>query len=267
MKIFWLAGLVSLVLNATTYTISVVPQMPTEKIEATWRPFVETLSKETGLEFKLQHYKTIPEFEEGLKKGDPDFAFMNPYHEVLAYGWQKYNPLVHDHKNLVGILVVNKNSPIQNVAQLNGQKIVFPSPNAFAASLYMRALLEKEEHITFTPVYVKTHNNVYRNVMFGTAPAGGGVNNTLMRENDAVRASLRVLYTTKPLAPHPFCVNPKVDPKVAQLVKKTILNMGKYPQYAKILDAIQMPKPVEADYESEYAPLKKLDLASYLGDD
>ena len=58
---------------------------------------------------------------------------------------------------------------------LDGADIAFPAPNAFGASLYMRALLAEQEKININPIYVETHANVYRNVIFGRASAGGGV--------------------------------------------------------------------------------------------
>lgn len=251
-------------LYGKVYIVSVVPQMPAAKIQADWGPFLDALSQETGLTFQLKHHQTIPDFEKSLERGESDFVFMNPYHQVMAYEWQKYRPLIHDAKPLVGILVVKKDSQFRSIKDLDGKTLVFPSPNAFAASLYLRALLEKEERISFIPKYVKTHNNVYRSVALGTASAGGGVNNTLIRENEELQSSLRILYSTKQLSPHPFSVHPRVEKKTAAYVADSIINMAKSKQYIEILDAIQIPNPVKADYIKEYQPLKKLQLSSYI---
>lgn len=254
-------------LYAKVYIVSVVPQLTTTKIEETWSPFLKALSEKTGLEFQLRHYATIPQFENGLERGEPDIAFMNPYHAVMAYDWQKYVPMLHDEKLLVGILVVKKTSPIRSVNDLNGEDIAFPAPNAYAASLYMRALLNQEVGINFRPIYVKTHSNVYRSVIFGNAAAGGGVNNTLLHENNEVKSSLRVIYTTKGTAPHPLCIHPRVTKKEGEIIKQAILDLSKEPQYTMLLNNIQIPNPIEADYMKEYAPLKKLNLNKYVVDE
>lgn len=256
---------IMLPLYAKVYTVAVVPQMPTAKIQADWGPFLEVLSEVTGFKFELKHYPKIPDFEEALQRGECDFAFMNPYHQVMAYEWQKYRPLIHDTKPLVGILVVAKNSPIHSLKELNGKTLAFPSPNAFAASLYLRALLEREEKIAFTPLYVKTHNNVYRSVALGSVVAGGGVNNTLIRENEQIQSALRVLYTTNKLSPHPFSAHPRIDSKISERIVQAILKMGQDNRFSEILNAIQIPNPVKADYRKEYEPLKKLQLSSYMG--
>ncbi|MFA6145414.1 MAG: phosphate/phosphite/phosphonate ABC transporter substrate-binding protein [Sulfurimonas sp.] len=252
---------------AERYSVAVVPQMQTIYIQKTWGSFLKELSGRTGFEFELRHYATIPLFEQALEEGTPDIAFMNPYHAVMAYDWQKYKPIVHDQKSLVGILVVKKNGAIHKLSDLKGMQIGFPAPNAFAASLYMRALLEQEEGLSFKPVYLKTHTNVYRNVMFGQIGAGGGVNNTLMREDDAVRSQLEVIYTTKPTAPHPLCVHPRMSKKAVQSIETAIFDLAKDPKYKEILDDIQLPTPVKADYVKEYLPLKKLKLEKYIVND
>ena len=62
---------------------------------------------------------TIPEFEQKLLKGEPLFVFMNPYHAVLAYQKQKYQPLLADNEDLLtGILVVRADSPIKSIDEL-----------------------------------------------------------------------------------------------------------------------------------------------------
>lgn len=244
--------------------VAVVPQISSTEIQSTWGPFFKILEQKTPYKYELIYYSSIPMFEKGLEKGEVDLAFMNPYHAVMAYDWQKYRPIVHDKKSLVGILVVKEDSPIKSVAQLNGEKIAFPAPNAFAASLHMRALLEQDAHIRFKPEYVKTHTNVYRSVLFGMAKAGGGVNNTLMREDDDVRQKLRILYTTPPTSPHPICIHPRIKQQSILQIQNAILSLGKEKQYQSILDAIQIPIPVMADYETEYKPLKKLRIETYV---
>ncbi len=246
------------------YTVGIVPQMQTTEIQSSWVPFLTELSKQTGVEFEIKYYATIPLFEKGLKNGEVDVAFMNPYHAVMAYDWKQYKPIIHDKKPLVGILVVKKESPIRSIKELDKKSVAFPSPNAFAASLIMRALLKEDEKISITPVYVKTHSNVYRNVLFGLYPAGGGVNNTLSRENIGISSGLRVLYTTKPTASHPLCVSANMPQATVLKIRDTILKMGNNPAFKEMLNNIQVPNPVVADYKTEYLPLKKLKLEDYI---
>ncbi len=246
------------------YTIGVVPQFTPVEIHERWTPFVEELKKRTGLNFEIKTYKSIPTFEKAFLEGELDFAFMNPYHQVMAYKAQKYIPLVRDKTPLIGILVVKRDSPIKEVKDLDGKVIAFPAPNAFAASLYMRALLTEKFKIKFTPVYVGTHDNVYRFVILDRVQAGGGVNNTLLRQPEEVKGQLRILYETPPSAPHPFSAHPRVPKEVREKVKKAILEMGKEEGMKKLLNRVQIPEPIPADYKQDYQPLEKLHIEKYL---
>lgn len=184
-------------------TISVVPQFAAVDIDRAWAPFLARLAALTGVAYELRDYASIQEFERGFKRGDTDMTYMNPYHAVIAKKAQGYIPLVHDTTPLSGILVVRTDSAFQSIKQLTGSTIAFPSPNAFGASLWIRALLE-QDGIKVTPQYVNTHQNVFRSVLLGDTPAGGAVRSTLTREPEAVRSQLRILFETPSVAPHPL---------------------------------------------------------------
>jgi phosphonate transport system substrate-binding protein len=260
-----LFGARSFAAGARVYTLGVVPQLTPLDTHRRWMPFVQRLQKMTGLRIELKVYQSIPQFEADFLKGVPDFVFLNPYHEVMAKRAQGYIPLVRDSsKPLVGILVVRKDSPIHSVRELNLKEIAFPAPNALGASLYMRALLAEQEKITIIPRYVQTHSNVFRYVVLGFAAAGGAVNKTLSKEPPEIRSRLRVLYRTPGLAPHPLSAHPRVAQKVRQAVRQAVLEMAQDEPGRRILAAVQLRKPIAADYQRDYAPLDKLKLDKYV---
>jgi phosphonate transport system substrate-binding protein len=244
------------------YTVYVVPQVSTVEIHKAWLPILAKLTQATKLQFELKILPTIPAFEQAIFAGDADFAFMNPYHEVVAKRVQGYIPLIHDEKALEGILVVRKDNPIKELSELNGKKLAFPAPNAFAASLYMRAWLARQG-IKITPDYVKTHSNVFRAIVLGDVVAGGAVNNTLLRELDSIQQQLRVFYRTPKFAPHPFSAHPRISLTVRTLVAESFIKLAADPKNAPLLDEIQIPKPVLADYRKDYEHLEDLNLDSF----
>ncbi len=129
-----------------TFKFDVVPQLTAAKIYTTWSPLLQRVGQDAGLCFELRVSATIPEFEQKLLKGEPEFVFLNPYHAVLANQKKKYQPLLADSQDLLtGILVVRADSPIKSLDELKGQNITFPAPNAFAASLLIRAELAKKK--------------------------------------------------------------------------------------------------------------------------
>ena len=243
-----------------SHSIHIVPQLPPAATFSRWAPLLEKIGQKAGLCFDLVIPDSISAFETVLWSGKTDFAFSNPYHEVVAKKRKGYVPLLIDSRSrLSGLVVVRSDSGIQNVKQLNGKEMAFPSPNAFAASLLIRAELAKQG-INIFPKYLKTHANVYRSVAVGDVVAGGGVNNTLMREEEGLRKSLRVIYETDTYAPHPMVVHPRVPRKVRSRFTAAVLDLAKDSTGQALLDAVQMPAPVTADYRRDFFPLEKLPL-------
>ena len=247
-----------------THTFDVVPQLTAAKIYTTWSPLLQRVGQDAGLCFELRVSATIPEFEQKLLKGEPEFVFLNPYHMVLANQKKKYQPLLADSEDLLtGILVVRADSPIKNLDELKGKNISFPAPNAFAASLLIRAELAKKK-IDIQPVFVKTHSNVYRSVIGKDAVAGGGVNNTLDNEAPEVRQQLRALYEPHAYTPHPIATHPAVPAAVRDRFLKAMLKLAQEEDGRKLLDAINLSKPQAVSYAKHYKLLESLQLEKFL---
>jgi phosphonate transport system substrate-binding protein len=245
-------------------TVAVVPQFTSLQIHKDWTPFLERLSRDSGVPLKLKTYQRIPDFEADMLKGVPDLVFMNPYHQVMAKRAAGYIPLVRDNNPLTGILLVRRDSPVKTIKNLAGEKLAFPSPNAFGASLYMRALLVEQEGIKFDPIYVKTHSNVFRQIILGDMAAGGTVKNAFQREPDAVTTQLRVLFETPGVAPHPLAAHPRVSKAQRKALVEAILHWREDATAVPLLQGVQMPEPVVADYVRDYQPLERLKLEKYL---
>lgn len=245
------------------YTIGVVPQFEIRHIRKIWNPIIKEIEKNTGYKLKLIGSPTIPDFENEFNAGKFDFAYMNPYHILLAKESQGYIPLVRDNgRKLHGILVVRQDSRINSVKELDGKKIGFPAPNALGASLLMRANLTNDYKIKFNPVYVKTHSSVYLNVVVQQTAAGGGVQKTLNQQRVNIKGALKVLHRTPKVAPHPLAAHPRVPVEVREKIKNTLLLLGEKEIGRALLSKIPMKKIGLANI-SDYTPLKKFNLEKF----
>lgn len=259
-----LLGLCLAAQAAQRYSFAVVPRALRTQTFTDWTPLLKQVSRLTGIELELKSYHSISEFEADLLRGGPDIAYMNPYHLIMASEAAGYRPIIRDGASrLQGILVVRHDSPVTRLDQLDGATLAFPSPNAFGASLYMRALLTREAKIGFTPIYVRTHSNVFRNVIVGSALAGGAVLSMFDSELPETQAQLRILYRTPAVYPHPIAVHPRVPVEQRNAIEQAFLTMGRDPAFANPLLAAQIPSPTKAVLE-EYTPLKKLGLETFL---
>lgn len=259
-----LATLKTAIAAPPTYSVAIVPQFSPQQILAEWQPILKRVGDEAGVTLEMRFPSSIPAFETAFLHGDPDFIFGNPYHMVMARRKQGYIPLVRDEKLLTGILVVARDGPYSTLKSIAGQRIAFPAPNAFGASLYMRALLLEKEQLHIEPVYVKTHGNVYRQVLVGDFAAGGGVNQTFADLPAAMRDKLKVLYETPGAAPHPLAAHPRVPEAVRKRITAAFLAQADDEPGRALLKEIRIPRPVAADYPRDYGPLEKLRLDKYL---
>lgn len=245
------------------YTIGIVPQFEIRHTRKIWNPIIKEIEKNTGVKLKLIGSPTIPDFEREFNAGRFDFAYMNPYHILLAEKNQGYIPLIRDvGRKLHGILVVRRDSPIKSIKELDGKKLAFPSPNALGASLLIRSNLKNDFNIDFNPVYVKTHSSVYLNVLVKQVDAGGGVQKTLNLQKDNIKGALRVLHKTPKVAPHPLVVHPRVSAKIREEVKRTLLKLGENDIGRALLAKVPI-KRVGPATMADYLPLRKFKLDEF----
>jgi len=247
----------------TTYNFTVVPQFKPAQLQKEWSPLLERISRETGFKLKLVIPANTLKFEGEISKGTPDFVFLNPYQAVLGMKAHGYIPLLRDKKPLSGILVVRKDSQYKKLSDLDGATIGFPSPNAFGASLYMRALLTDDQKIKFTPRYLNNHNLVFRHVILGHVAAGGTVNAALNDEEAEVKNQLTILYKTPESASHPIAVNPRVPDQVRKAVVASLMNMQQDVEGRAMLADVRLPNLVDANYKNDYQQLEKLNIEKY----
>lgn len=250
------------------YTFGVVPQFEPRKIHAIWRPILDEIEKKTGFSIKLRGSTSIVNFEREFSQGEFDFAYMNPYHLLVANEQAGYKPLVRDvGRQLYGVLVVRADSKITSPSQLSGSQIAFPSPNALGASMLIRKDLSDDFGIKIRPVYVRTHDSVYLNVLLGDVAAGGGVQKTLERQREESQKRLRVIHTTKRVAPHPVVVLPSIPEQDSLALQKAFLELGQSEDGKKLLTKVPVKK-IGIAVLDDYASLSKMGLQRfYVGHD
>jgi len=245
-----------------SYSFGVVPQFEARELAAVWAPILEQVSQRSGLKLTMKGAPRIPDFEAAFQAGEFDFAYMNPYHAMIAARKQGYIPLLRDATPLYGVLAVAKNSPYQQVKDLHGKKISFPAPNALGASLLMRADLDALFKIKFTPLYAQTHTSAYLNTALGISEASGGVKATFDRQKSDLRDNLRIIYETRKSPPHPVVAHPRVTGAHRLRVKNAFLELAGTPEGAALLAKVPILQAVPAS-EKEYAILAEWNLEKY----
>lgn len=244
-------------LPARTYSFSIVPQHKAADLAARWVPLLQHLSARTGLHIEFRTARDIPTFEQQLAQGEYDFAYMNPFQYVLFQQKSGYRALARQRAHtLRGIVVVRADSRYRTLRDLEGQALAFPAPGAFAASIVTRAQL-RAEGIRTTPSFVVSHDSVYYGVVNRLFAGGGGAPETLDRLDPAVRAQLRVLWTSTEYAPRAFAAHARVPADVADTLRQALIETSRDPRGKQLLATAGLQELVAA-HDAEYESVRKL---------
>lgn len=241
-----------------------VPQQSASTLASQWTPILAYLGRETGVELAFRTAPDIPEFERRVAAGKYDLAYMNPYHYAVFSRDPGYRGFARERgKQLRGILVVRRDSPITEVAQLDGATLAFPAPAAFAASLLVQANLSALG-IAFEPRYVSSHDSVYRSVALGLYPAGGGIERTFASVDPEVSQALRILWRSAGFTPHAFAAHPRVDSAVVQSLTTAMEHMTDSEEGNALLKAVEF-NGIDPARDADWDDIRQLGIHRSMG--
>lgn len=244
---------------AESFSVGIVPQHSPKKLAEAWQPLLSYIGSETGHTFHFETAKDIPTFEKALSEGKYDIAYMNPYHFVVFHKNPGYRALVRQKDQTIqGIIVVPHDSPFTELSDLNGTKIAFPAPAAFAASIIPRATMQKEG-INFTPVYVHSHDSVYLNVKRGFFKAGGGIYRSLQATDDDVKENLKVLWASPAYTPHAIATHPRLSEEVRGQLLNVLTTMNPGGKGSDALNSLKMKGFSEA-FSADWDDIRALNI-------
>jgi len=260
-KILIILSFYPLILSADI-VMGVVPQQSPMKLLKVWKPIANYLSLKTGEKVFFKTERSINKFEDVLYSGGYDFAYMNPYHYVIANKKQNYIAKVRASKNINGILVVKKGENI-DLLKRKKNRFLFPAPNAFAATLLSKYDLLEKFHVSKksldNAMYVNSHDSVYKGISRGLGDVGGGIERTFVNLGSKdMKNSLTIIHKTKDYPSHPFAFKKEMNEKIKKKIVDALLSVPK-----QILTPLSMKKLIKID-DSEYDAIRdiavKLDL-------
>ena len=221
-------------------SFGVVPQQAASKLARLWVPLLDRVAQQSGTSIEFRTAKDIPTFEAELARGGYDCAYMNPYHFTVFNVKPGYQALVHARdKKIKGILVVRKDSSVEDIMALDGAELAFPAPAAFAATILPSKELELRG-IDVKPNYVSSHDSVYRSVARGLFVAGGGVIRTFKNAAPEITSELRILWTTEGYTPHAIACAPDVPEQIRQKLKDALVSLDQDDSGRELVQAIKI---------------------------
>lgn len=251
-----LLTLSSMAKTQTTLKFGIVPQQAATVLIERWGPLIDELNKTCACKIEFATAPDIPSFEKKVHAAEYDLVYLNPMHFVQSQKFG-YSALVKEQgRKLKGLIVVKKESSSKTLSDLTGQKIAFPGPTSFAATVLTQKMFELEG-VKIEPVFVKSHDSVYLNILSGLMPAGGGVNRTFDALPAGDKDKLRILATTQEATPHPIAVHSRVDKKIRALLQAELIKLESSPEGHQILEKLELKPLVEAK-DSDWDDVKKI---------
>lgn len=242
-----------------TYTMAVMPSAPPVSLHKQWAPFIERLSRETGLVINLRMYERMADFERDIWSGVPDFIFASPIQTVVAHQSNGYLPLVRGGKPVAIGLYVRKDSSINTIDDLAGKKVSFVG-NKNLCSVSIRHLLANyKTPLSYTNEYAGSTKNVIFNVLLGKSDAGGVFVPELALESEDTRNQLREIVITPEIAPHPLSAHPRVLRKDREAIRKVTLAIAASGE-GELFKKLRLASPVSADYDRDYRHLEVINI-------
>ncbi|MFK4751880.1 phosphate/phosphite/phosphonate ABC transporter substrate-binding protein [Oceanobacter antarcticus] len=246
--VLWLMSGFFATVAAETLTFGVVPQQSAVKLLREWAPLLDAVSQKSGIELHFATAPNIPTFEQRVRDGVYDIAYMNPYHLTVFADDPGYVPLVKaEHKVIKGIMVVRKDATLAQLDELDSQTLAFPAPGSFAATLLTQASLTLKG-VRFTSQYVGSHDAVYQAVAAGLYPAGGGIIRTFNLLESPIKDQLRILWTSPGYTPHAIAAHPRLTGEQRQRLTDAFFQLRHQPGIETILAKLGMQGFVPADY-------------------
>tara|TARA_R110002167_G_scaffold3282_2_gene15830 strand:+ start:352 stop:1026 length:675 start_codon:yes stop_codon:yes gene_type:complete len=136
----WLAGMlraIGTLAAPALLSFGIVPQQSAVKLATAWAQLLAKLWQRSGVRLRFATASDIPTFEQRLRDGMYDLAYMNPYHYTVLHESPGYGALGHAKDSLIwGIFVVRRDACL---SQHSGLTLTYPAPNAFAVMMITRA--------------------------------------------------------------------------------------------------------------------------------
>jgi phosphonate transport system substrate-binding protein len=222
------------------------PQLTAER----WNPVFTYLNGATGYKFQLRMGQNVQATNAMMARGEFDLVFTNHNFRQEFDGTYKVLARWGD-APIFGVLAVLDSSKLRRLKDLNGQRIAYPSQNAFVAYAVPKAALRKAG-VTEKEVFAGNQEGALAQLAAGQVDAVG-VNSRYLSQY-AARTGLRYreIYTSEPYPDLAVLVHPRLSGEQVERIREALIGMRKDPKAAPILEANQFPgffPAGEKDYE------------------
>ncbi|WP_448969738.1 phosphate/phosphite/phosphonate ABC transporter substrate-binding protein [Macrococcus capreoli] len=258
-----------------TLKVQFVPSQNAETLEAKAKPLGKLLSKELDMPVEVSIATSYNTIVEALRSKQADVAFLPPTAYVLAHDKKAADVVlkalhetdINGTKKVTdyyrGQFVVNKNSSIDSIDDINGKRIALQESTSTSGYLYPVGLL-KDHNIDVNKdvksVMVKGHDKAITaliNKEVDVAATFQDARDYLEKDYPRIKSETRIIATTEKIPNDTISVQSQLDRQLKEKVKKAFITLSKDDSSKKIIKEIYSHDGYAETKDSEYDIIRK----------
>jgi phosphate/phosphite/phosphonate ABC transporter binding protein len=230
-----------------------------------YKQLIDYVSSKLGSPVEMVQKESYDEMDKMLEHGEVQMAFVcaGPYvkdhakfgAELLVAPQSYGQPFYHAY------IIVNKNSPIKDLAGLRGKKFAFTDPKSNTGKIVPSYMVAKEFGTTpekffgkifYTRSHDKSVEAVAKNMVDG-ASVDSLIYDYAAAKHPVYTSQTKIIRKSPAYGIPPLVVDKNIDPALKSRLRTILLNMHNDPAGKAILDGIMVDKfiiPKDSDYNT-----------------
>lgn len=234
--------------STTEYIVGIHPLHNPQHLFTVFGPLMDYLSENIPeARFKLEASRNYAAFDQKLYAKKFHFALPNPFQTINAID-KGYSVVAKmgDDENFRGIILVRKDSNIQQVTDLKGKAVSYPAPTALAATMMPQCFMQSHGVDVLDDLdnkYVGSQESSIMNVFLGHVSAGATWPppwHAFCKNRPEVAEQLEVKWQTDSLPNNGFVVLPDVKKEVVKQVQQLLVNLHNTSEGSQILKSMEL---------------------------
>ncbi len=237
------------------YVFAIHPLHNPARLFALYGPLMDYLNQHLpDTPLRLEASRNYEEFEKKLYGRQLDFALPNPYQtrNALRHGYRVIAKMGDD-ELFSGLILVRRDSGIQQVSDLKGKKVAYPAPTALAATMMPQYYLQTHGlnvQRDLENLYVGSQESSILNVYYGNTAAAATWPlpwREFQKEQPDKAAELEVKWQTEPLVNNSVVARDDIPPELAEKVTVLLETLHTTPQGEALLQRLELSQFERAD--------------------
>lgn len=245
------------------YRFGIHPLHNPNRLHEIFGPMTDYLDRHIpGVDFRVEASRNYAAYNEKLFAGEFHFSLPNPYQtiESLEHGYRVFGKMGDD-ENFRGIILVRKDSGIEQVSDLKGKAVSYPAPSALAATMLPQYYLYTQGLDVMHDIdnrYVGSQESSIMNVFLGHTAAAATWPppwRALSRERPELAEQLVVKWQTDPLPNNSLVVREDIPREIVDRVAALLFDLHNHAEGREMLARMELSRFEPASNET-YQPVR-----------